>query len=69
MDDHWCLGRTALFHVHPLLPAVPGTPVAVASAVGAVGAGAASLYVPRYIAEVAPPLLRGRLGSLNQVDL
>lgn len=32
-----------------------------------VGAGAASLYVPRYIAEVSPPPLRGRLGSLNQV--
>jgi MFS family permease len=31
------------------------------------GAGAASLYVPRYIAEVAPPALRGWLGSLNQV--
>jgi hypothetical protein len=32
------------------------------------GAGAASLYVPRYIAEVAPPALRGWLGSLNQVQ-
>lgn len=31
------------------------------------GAGAASLYVPRYIAEVSPPSLRGWLGSLNQV--
>jgi hypothetical protein len=31
------------------------------------GAGAASLYVPRYIAEVSPPALRGWLGSLNQV--
>jgi hypothetical protein len=33
------------------------------------GAGAASLYVPRYIAEVAPPALRGWLGSMNQVGL
>jgi hypothetical protein len=32
-----------------------------------VGAGAASLYVPRYIAEVSPPALRGWLGSFNQV--
>eukprot|EP00775_Hariotina_reticulata_P005498 gene5498-5733_t len=37
-------------------------------ALAGIGAGAASLYVPRYIAEVAPPSLRGRLGSLNQVS-
>ena len=31
------------------------------------GAGAASLYVPRYLAEIAPPAIRGFLGSLSQV--
>eukprot|EP00878_Enallax_costatus_P015475 GHUV01016210.1.p1 GENE.GHUV01016210.1~~GHUV01016210.1.p1 ORF type:complete len:748 (+),score=249.62 GHUV01016210.1:490-2733(+) len=35
--------------------------------VAGIGAGAASLYVPRYIAEISPPRLRGWLGSLNQV--
>ncbi len=31
------------------------------------GAGAASLYTPRYIAEISPSSLRGRLGSQSQV--
>lgn len=30
------------------------------------GAGAASLYVPRYIAEVSPPAVRGALGTMHQ---
>lgn len=31
------------------------------------GAGAASLYAPRYIAEISPVVYRGRLGSQHQV--
>ena len=36
-------------------------------ALAGVGAGAASLYVPRYISEVAPISIRGALATLNQV--
>ena len=32
-----------------------------------IGAGAASLYVPRYISEVSPVAVRGALATLNQV--
>lgn len=32
-----------------------------------IGAGAASLYVPRYVAEVSPVAVRGALATLNQV--
>ena len=35
--------------------------------VAGLGCGAASLFVPRYIAEVAPPDVRGALGTLTQV--
>lgn len=35
--------------------------------VSGVGAGAASLYAPRYIAEIAPSELRGNLGTQHQV--
>ncbi|EIE21964.1 general substrate transporter, partial [Coccomyxa subellipsoidea C-169] len=35
-------------------------------ALAGVGAGAASLYVPRYISEVAPISIRGALATLNQ---
>ena len=31
------------------------------------GAGAASLYVPRYLAEIAPVAVRGGIATLNQV--
>ena len=31
------------------------------------GAGAASLYVPRYLSEIAPATIRGALGTLSQV--
>lgn len=36
-------------------------------ALAGIGAGAASLYVPRYISEVAPISIRGGLATLNQV--
>ncbi|CAK0785259.1 hypothetical protein CVIRNUC_008465 [Coccomyxa viridis] len=36
-------------------------------AVVGIGAGAASLYVPRYISEVSPVAVRGALATLNQV--
>ncbi len=32
-----------------------------------IGAGAASLYVPRYVSEVSPVAVRGALATLNQV--
>lgn len=32
------------------------------------GAGGASLYVPRYITEIAPTRIRGQLSSFNQVS-
>ena len=32
------------------------------------GAGAASLYVPRYVSEVAPISIRGGLATLNQAS-
>lgn len=35
--------------------------------VAGLGCGAASLFVPRYIAEVAPPDVRGALGTMTQV--
>lgn len=38
-------------------------------AVAGVGAGAASVYVPRYLSEIAPDAIRGALGTLNQVGL
>ena len=32
------------------------------------GAGAASLYVPRYLAEIAPVSIRGGIATLNQAS-
>ena len=37
--------------------------------VGGLGVGAASVIAPAYIAEVAPPSIRGRLGSLQQLAI
>jgi SP family sugar:H+ symporter-like MFS transporter len=37
--------------------------------VGGLGVGAASVIAPAYIAEVSPPALRGRLGSLQQMAI
>jgi SP family sugar:H+ symporter-like MFS transporter len=37
--------------------------------VGGLGVGAASVIAPAYIAEVAPPAYRGRLGSLQQLAI
>ncbi|GAB3602410.1 sugar porter family MFS transporter [Microbacterium aureliae] len=37
--------------------------------VGGLGVGAASVIAPAYIAEVAPPAYRGRLGSLQQMAI
>ncbi|MGN0102406.1 MAG: sugar porter family MFS transporter [Dietzia sp.] len=36
---------------------------------GGLGVGAASVIAPAYIAEVAPPAVRGRLGSLQQLAI
>ncbi len=37
--------------------------------VGGLGVGAASVIAPAYIAEVSPPAVRGRLGSLQQLAI
>lgn len=37
--------------------------------VGGIGVGIASMVTPMYIAEIAPPLIRGRLVSINQVAI
>ncbi|WP_216694540.1 sugar porter family MFS transporter [Dietzia psychralcaliphila] len=37
--------------------------------IGGLGVGAASVIAPAYIAEVAPPSIRGRLGSLQQLAI
>lgn len=37
--------------------------------IGGLGVGAASVIAPAYIAEVAPPAIRGRLGSLQQLAI
>jgi MFS transporter, SP family, sugar:H+ symporter len=37
--------------------------------VGGIGIGVASVASPAYIAEIAPPQLRGRLGSLHQLGI
>lgn len=48
--------------VAPNLPAL----LAARGAAG-LGCGAASVLVPRYVAEIAPVGIRGALGTLNQV--
>ena len=42
---------------------------AVFHGVGGVGIGAASVVSPAYIAEISPPRIRGRLGSLQQLAI
>lgn len=37
--------------------------------IGGIGVGAASVIAPAYIAEIAPPAIRGRLGSLQQMAI
>lgn len=37
--------------------------------IGGIGIGVASVAVPAYIAEISPPRLRGRLGSLQQLGI
>lgn len=37
--------------------------------IGGLGVGAVSVIAPAYIAEVAPPAIRGRLGSLQQLAI
>ena len=43
--------------------------VAAGRALVGIGAGAASLYVPRYVSEVSPVAVRGALATGNQVCL
>ena len=37
--------------------------------IGGLGVGAASVIAPAYIAEISPPRIRGRLGSLQQLAI
>jgi MFS transporter, SP family, arabinose:H+ symporter len=45
------------------------TSLVIARMVGGFGVGAALIIAPMYIAEIAPPKLRGRLVSLNQLNI
>lgn len=46
---------------------VPSLPACAGRFFAGLGAGAASVYVPRYLIEIAPDEIRGGLGTLNQV--
>jgi len=60
-----------LFGVSAVGAAVPHnlSEFVVARAVGGIAIGVASMLAPLYIAEVAPPRIRGRLVSLNQMAI
>jgi SP family arabinose:H+ symporter-like MFS transporter len=60
-----------LFAVSSIGAALPHTlpQFAAARAVGGIAIGVASLLAPLYIAEVAPPRIRGRLVGLNQMAI
>ncbi|MDP9866641.1 MULTISPECIES: sugar porter family MFS transporter [Streptosporangium] len=74
--DHW--GRTRTMQVAALLFAVSSVGQALPFAIwdlafwrvlAGVGIGMASVIGPAYIAEVAPPAYRGRLGSFQQLAI
>lgn len=76
LADHW--GRTRVMILASMLftASALGTGFAfgpvdliVWRLVGGLGVGAASVIAPAYIAEVAPPAIRGRLGSLQQLAI
>lgn len=60
-----------LFAVSGVLSAVPRTftEFLIARFIGGLGIGASSMICPVYIAELAPPARRGRLGSLFQLGI
>ncbi|AKN15987.1 sugar porter family MFS transporter [Mycobacterium haemophilum] len=72
------LGRIAVMKIAALLFLVSavGTGLApnvwivvVFRIIGGIGVGVASVIAPAYIAETSPPLIRGRLGSLQQLAI
>ncbi len=72
------LGRRPVLRMAAVLFAVSAAASAVAPdfpslviarMIGGLGVGAALIIAPMYIAEIAPPALRGRLVSLNQLNI
>lgn len=65
------IATAVLFTVSALWSATATTYLAfvIARIIGGVGIGAAILIAPIYIAEIAPPKLRGSLVSLNQLNI
>ena len=65
------IATAILFTVSALWSAMATTYLAfvVARIIGGIGIGAAILIAPIYIAEIAPPKLRGSLVSLNQLNI
>lgn len=65
------LVSAVLFAVSALWSAIPYTvtELALARIVGGLGVGAASMLSPLYISEIAPPGIRGKLVSLNQLAI
>ena len=61
----------ALFAVSAVYSAVAPnfTSLVIARMIGGFGVGAALIIAPMYIAEIAPPAMRGRLVSFNQLNI
>ena len=61
----------ALYAVSALLSAIAPTftTLVLARMIGGLGVGASLIIAPMYIAEIAPPRLRGRLVSINQLNI
>ncbi len=62
---------SALFAVSAIASAIaPGfITLVIARMVGGLGVGAALIIAPMYIAEIAPPAVRGRMVSFNQLNI
>ena len=69
--ESWLLVAINMPGVHAvqsfLLPCLTATGEHAGRLLAGVGAGAASLYVPRYLTEVSPPAVRGIVSAQNQV--
>ncbi len=61
----------ALFAVSAVYSALAPdfTSLVIARMIGGIGVGAALIIAPMYIAEIAPPAIRGRLVSFNQLNI
>ncbi|UTW45482.1 sugar porter family MFS transporter [bacterium SCSIO 12696] len=76
ISDHW--GRKKVLKVAALLFFISALASALATSfstlvlarmIGGLGVGAALIIAPMYIAEIAPPKLRGRMVSFNQLNI